>query len=232
MRVHYLQHVPFEPLGAIEEWVQKKGYQLSGTHLYLNQNFPELNRVDLLVVLGGPMGVYDEDDYPFLREEKKFLEKALASDKIILGICLGAQLLADTLGAKIYRTPYLEIGWFPIQLTEWAKRSDLFRGFPEEFTPFHWHGETFELPKDANRIAFNTATENQGFIYGDRVLALQFHLETTPQSAELLIKNGQTDLERGGDYVQNPEEILSKNELFSQNNRLLFTLLDRLATVK
>ncbi len=181
MKLHWLQHVPFEGLGIIEEWAEANGFGITRTRLFAGEQLPEIGTFDWLVVMGGPMGIYDHVDHPWLVAEKQLIKNAIEAEKTVLGICLGAQLIADVLGAKVYAGPQKEIGWFPIQ--------GLNSFLPKTLTAFHWHGDTFEIPEGASRLASSEACKNQGFIYNDRIVALQFHLETTPESMEALIEN-------------------------------------------
>ncbi len=228
MRIHYFQHVPYEPPAYIEKWAEKKGYSIKGTHFYKNDLFPDFSSFDLLVVMGGPMGVYDEDKYPFLRKEKVFIENAIRLNKKVLGICLGAQLIAEVLGARVYKNKEKEIGWFPTYLTPEGKKQTLFQDFPDEFMPLHWHGDTFEIPSGAVRTAYSDITPNQAFVYGTNVVALQFHLEVTPESLKGLIDNSKDELEEKGNYIQSPQQMLSKNEYFVVSNSLMEKLLENL----
>ena len=154
MRIHHLQHVPFEGLGSIEEHLIRQGHQLSATHFYLNQKMPELEDFEALIVMGGPMGVADVTDYPWLTSEMNLIDRAISSGKKVLGICLGAQLISAALGARVYRNNCREIGWWPVSTVENVTGSDL---LPESFVPFHWHGDTFDLPEGANLLAYNTS---------------------------------------------------------------------------
>jgi GMP synthase (glutamine-hydrolysing) len=180
--------------------------------------------------MGGPMGIYDEDKYPWLLSEKNYIEKAVVQEKIILGICLGAQLIADVLGAKIYPNKHKEIGWFPIQKTRETAQTRLADFLPAQIDAFHWHGDTFDIPEGAIHIAKSKACENQGFIYDDHVVALQFHLETTEQSAKGLIDNCQDDIKEGP-FIQSSVEILSDKKRFVRINLLMSKLLDHLSYV-
>ncbi len=225
IRIHYLQHVSFEGLGSIEPSVKEKGHQLSSTHLYKNPVFPEINAFDWLIIMGGPMGVYDEDRYPWLKPEKRFIEKAIAGEKIILGICLGAQLIADVLGVKVYKNAYKEIGWFDITTTPEINSTLLSGIIPSPLEAFHWHGDTFDLPAGAVNIASSVACKNQGFILEDRILALQFHLETTPESAAALIDNGRHEL-NGSGFVQGEEEMLADPARFVRINKVMRKVLE------
>jgi GMP synthase (glutamine-hydrolysing) len=206
MRIHYLQHVPFEDLANIAPWAKARGHTIAGTALYAGEALPALEAVDWLIVLGGPMGVGDTRAYPWLQSEKAFVREAIDAGRLVLGICLGAQLIADALGAKVRRNVCKEVGWHPVTLTEAGEHSPLFQGVPKAFMAFHWHGETFEIPAGAQHIATSPACLNQGFTYGDRVLGLQFHLETSEAAAERLIAHCPEDL-ADGDYSQSADEI-------------------------
>ncbi|ACO03419.1 MAG TPA: type 1 glutamine amidotransferase [Persephonella sp.] len=227
MRIHYIQHVHFETPANIYRWADYKKHQIEGTKLFLNDPFPDIGSFDLLVILGGPMGVYDEDEYPWLKDEKKFIERSIKSGKKILGICLGAQLIADVLGGKVYKNRYKEIGWFDVQLTSEGKKSKFFSDLPERFTAFHWHGDTFEIPDGAVHTARSEACENQAFVYEDRVVGLQFHLETDLQTAKGLIENSEEELKEKGIYIQSPEYILSREDNFNTIEKLLYRFMDR-----
>lgn len=183
MNVHYLQHVAFEGLGSIEAWVRRGGHTLGATHFYRGDPLPAVDAMDLLVVMGGPMNIYEEADYPWLADEKRFIERAIAAGRRVLGICLGAQLVADVLGARVYANAEKEIGWFQVEKTESAAASRLFAAFPAQLDVFHWHGDTFDIPAGAVRVARSAGCANQAFVYDKRVVGLQFHLETTSDSA-------------------------------------------------
>jgi GMP synthase-like glutamine amidotransferase len=212
MRIHYLQHVPFEGLGNIEDWAISKGHQISDTQLYNNDPLPEPEELDWLIVMGGPMNIYEEDRFPWLAREKVFIKDAIDSGKIVLGVCLGAQLIASVLGAKIHKNQYPEIGWFDVRLTDAASRSGVFKRIPERFTAFHWHGDTFDLPPGATWIAESDACRNQAFEYsvrgGGLVIGLQFHLDTTIGSIRRLVEYCGDELVPG-EYVQNESELLA-----------------------
>jgi len=206
MRAHYLQHVPFEGLGSIESWLQTNGYEISATRLFDSEELPSLDDIDLLIAMGGPMSVNDEQEYPWLTAEKEFVRDAVHSGKAVLGICLGAQLIASALGARVYPNAVKEIGWFPI--TDVVSAGSSFSCFPESVDVFHWHGETFELPSGATQLARSIGCENQAFQFGDSVIGLQFHLETTPESAKAIVTNCRAELSPS-EYVQTETEILA-----------------------
>ena len=230
MRVHYLQHVPFEGLASMEPALLASGHTLTASRLYESALLPTTDEFDWLIVMGGPMGANDEAEYSWLTDEKRLLERAIASDKIVLGVCLGAQLVAAVLGAPVYANAHKEIGWFPIERGQAAAESTIVRAFPEAVEAFHWHGDTFDLPAGAVHVARSAACENQAFVYRERVLALQFHLETTRESAKALIENCGHEL-TDGPYLQSAERILSSNDRFTRINQVMQRLLECLAAI-
>ena len=229
MNIHYLQHVPFEGLGSIEAWLKTGNNQLTDTRLYKNDCLPKVDSFDWLIVMGGPMGVDDEDQYPWLKQEKQFIRQAIESGKIVLGICLGAQLIAAALGAKVYKNKNPEIGWFNINRHSEAEGTILSAVFPPQVEVFHWHGDTFDIPAGAQSLAFSAACSNQGFVFDNRVVGLQFHLETTPEIAQELVNNCCDELD-GSRYVQSEDEILFDAKKFSRINQVMVNILNCLET--
>lgn len=225
MKLHYLQHVPFESLGFIEEWAKAYGFAISVSQLFNNDSLPDLGDFDWLVVMGGPMGIYDHDEHPWLVAEKDFIRRSIGAGRTVLGICLGAQLIADVLGAKVYPGPQKEIGWFPIRRTEGAPEL-----LPDEATVFHWHGDTFDIPAGAIRLAASAACRNQGFVYKHRVVALQFHMETTVGSMEALIGNCSHEL-TDSPFIQSAEEMRAGQGNIASINAAMKSLLDYLLQV-
>jgi len=227
-RVHWLQHVPFEGLGSIEPWLTTRGYSITRSRLYAHEPLPNVDDFDWLIVMGGPMNVDDEAHYPWLAAEKCFIKVAIDAGKTVLGICLGAQLMARALDAKVQKTGTKEIGWFPITLMNLAALSPLFEEHTPVFQAFHWHSDSFAVPKGAVKTASSEACANQAFVFGERAVALQFHLETTQASAQTLIKHCADDLQPGT-WVQSAKAMLAEPERFKALNRHMDSLLARLA---
>lgn len=187
MKLHILQHVPFEGPGRIADWAAGHGIGLGATRLFCGETLPDPAEIDGVVVMGGPMNIYQHRDFPWLPEEKRFLERALGLERKVLGVCLGAQLLASVLGAQVYQNPAKEIGWFGVEFTPAARRR--FAALPETLLVLHWHGDTFDLPRGAERLAESRLCRNQGFTVGKQVLALQFHLEAGVPECRSLIEH-------------------------------------------
>ncbi len=227
MRMHTLEHVPFEGPANIGAWAKERGHMFTRTFLYEGGKFPHWDEFDWLVVMGGPMNIYEVEKYPWLIAERNFIEKAIAEKKIVLGVCLGAQLIADILGGSVYKNHHKEIGWFPVQLTEKAKKGPLFAGAPECFTPFHWHGETFDLPPGCTRLAESEGCSNQAFEYKGRVIGLQFHLESTQESIKQLIDHCGNELVKG-QYIQTKETMLSQTDHLLAIEQTMTKVLDNI----
>ncbi|WP_456434161.1 type 1 glutamine amidotransferase [Thermosulfuriphilus sp.] len=223
-RLHYLQHVPFETPGLIIDWAKSAGFEISKTALYSGDGFPPLGEIDLLVVMGGPMGVHDDEAYPWLKEEKNFLSQALKERIPTLGICLGAQLLAAILGAGVRRNSYKEIGWFPVELTKAGRDHPLCQDIPDRFLAFHWHGDTFDIPAGGVHLARSEACENQAFLYEDYVLGLQFHLEVGPENVAALVEHCEHEITEAP-FIQSKEAILGEPDLYEQMRPVLYELL-------
>ena len=227
MRAICLQHVPIEDPGALSPALAKRGVALTTTRVYESANLPDLNTFEMLIVLGGPMSVNDTGVHAWLEAEKRFIAETIQAGKTVLGVCLGAQLVADTLGATVFKNPHREIGWFPVERLASAASHPLARVLPDRFEAFHWHGEACSLPRGAVHLARSEACPNQAFAWGDKVLALQFHLETTPAAVENLASHCPQDLTPGR-YVQHRTAMTQQPERFLAANRLMGRILDAL----
>jgi len=179
MNVLIIKHVDFEGPGLIEYCLRQEKISYQILNLKPGAPFPKLDGFTHIILLGGPMNVYEEDRYPFLKNEDLFIKEAIQRGKSILGICLGAQLIAKALGAKVFKAPVKEIGWYDVSLTKIGSNDPLFSNFPKIFPVFQWHEDTFEIPKAGKLIATSSPIPHQAFRYGENAYGLQFHLEVT-----------------------------------------------------
>lgn len=224
MRILCLQHVPFETPAAIADWAARRRHQLDCVLLHEDQRLPHIMDFDMLVLMGGPMSVNDEATLPWLADEKQYLRRAIHAGRRVLGVCLGAQMIADVLGAPVTRNRHREIGWFPLN-RERGLAPEHAALLPASMPAFHWHGETFALPPGAVRLASSAACTNQVFCAGDRILGLQCHLEITPAVAGDLIRHCGDELV-AAPYVQTAAELLAQPQRFAAANNALDRLLD------
>ncbi len=229
MRIHYFQHMPYEGLGNIEHWIREKNFPLTSTKFYEELKLPNFNDFDWLIIMGGPMSVHDEDKYPWLIKEKNFIKDAINDNKIVFGICLGSQLIAETLGVNVHPNTEKEIGWFPVKFTDAGKSNEIFKSFPEEMTVLHWHGDTFELPSGSIHLAESQCTKNQAFAI-HKVIGLQFHLEVNETNLKNMIKFGRDDL-ISSQFVQNEKEILENTNHIKKNNEFMTKLLENILEI-
>ena len=225
MRVHWLQHVEHEDLGSIAPWMAARGHTVSCSRLHRGELPPAPDAYDWLIVLGGPMNIYQHAEHPWLVAEKQAIRAALLAEKRVLGICLGAQLLADQLGGPVVKSPVLEIGWYAVKITEAAASDTLFRGFPSEFMAFHWHGDSFTMPYGAVPLMASAACANQAFSAGPKVVGIQFHLEATAANARDWLA---VERPTAAPSVQTTEAILAAMPHFAANNRLMLRLLENI----
>jgi GMP synthase-like glutamine amidotransferase len=221
-------HVPFEGLGCIENWISVNNHSASYTKFYESAHLPKLTDIDWLIIMGGPMSVHDEAEFPWLINEKRFIRKAIEMGKTIIGICLGSQLIAEVLGSKIFPNNQKEIGWFDIQLTETGKSTSICKKFDDKFKAFHWHGETYNLPSGARHLFRSQACENQGFLYKEKVLGIQFHFEVTDKSLKAMLESGESELIET-ETVQSAVEILKNTGFIENSNKMMFQILDKIA---
>lgn len=225
-RLHALQHVAFEGPGHIGWWALQNGIKLARTQLHQAKGLPDLDDVDGLVVLGGPMSVHDEDAHPWLADEKALISEAIEAGIPTLGVCLGAQLIAEVLGGEVIPADQAEIGWAPIQTTDAAADHPLSQQLVDGQEVLHWHAETVELPPEAVHLATSQACEHQAFAYEDHVLGLQFHLEMDQADVQHLAEASPDDLAREGPHVQTLEEMISEPGRFEACHATLDGLLD------
>ncbi|MFC1728880.1 type 1 glutamine amidotransferase [candidate division KSB1 bacterium] len=238
IRVHYLQHDDFVRPAETDTWARQKGHPVTRSKLLPDRDglrheantFPDPASFDLLIIFGGTMSTYDDKEFRWLTNEKKFVERTVQSGKAVYGICMGAQMLAAVLGANVYRNRYKEVGWHEVTLTPEAARSQVFGILPDRFMAMHWHGDVFDIPRDCTRIAFSEATPNQAFEYDSRIFATQFHPEYNLQSVEEGIQYTPEDLNCSA-YAQSAEEILKNRHYFPAMHEKLFTILDGIETV-
>ncbi|MDR2152778.1 MAG: gamma-glutamyl-gamma-aminobutyrate hydrolase family protein [Helicobacteraceae bacterium] len=261
MKARILQHIWFEDGGTIVEILRDRSFEIDVTRFDMGEKPPPietLNAIDLLVIMGGFMSANDEDKYDWLKPEKELIKRAIDSGVKTLGICLGAQLIAASLGAKVYPNAQKEIGWHKVTAAPLSPADqdlppsdrgdqtfaqnhnatapdnsslspvDRAAFLPHETLAFHWHGETFDLPRGAKLVASSAACKNQAFTIGRHVIALQFHLETTPNGAKLLVENCCDEL-IDAPYIQNESEILNApSENYAALKRVMTAALDYL----
>ena len=203
-KIWVLQHTACETLGAIADALEAEALAWQYVRVFEGKPVPaEIGDAGGLIVMGGPMGVYEQDRYPHLKDELRLIESALKSGKPVLGVCLGSQLLASALGAKVSKGPCKEIGWYPIRLSETASQDRLWSNAPREFTVLHWHGDVFDLPAGAVNLASSELTAHQAFRYGTCAYGFLFHLEMSEDMiAELAMVFADELREAGGDAAR------------------------------
>ena len=178
--IRVIQHIECETPGTIADILNEKGISIQTVDAYKGEPVPkEMGAAAGLVIMGGPMGVYEEERYPFVCDEIRLIEQAVKEDKAVLGVCLGSQLLAKALGARVTKGKKKEIGWYPVSLTEGATKDRLWTGVEPSFIAYHWHGDVFELPRGAEPLASSALTPCQAFRYGERAYGFLFHMEVT-----------------------------------------------------
>ncbi len=224
--IHTLSHVPFEGPGHIADWAAVRGHRISHARLFDGDAIAPSADYDWLLVMGGPMGVHDTERFPWLIDEADAIREAVAAGKTVLGVCLGAQLIAHALGARVAPHAHKEIGWFPV--TRLPAAEARFSHMPASLPVLHWHGDRFDLPQRAQHLFRSDACEPQGFSIDERVFGFQFHFETTPESLAALVENCREELQEGP-FVQPEAEILAQNAHFSAMHRVLDRFLDELA---
>lgn len=226
MNILILKHFEFENYSMIHHWAEVHGHQALIREPASGLLKQEFDDADLIIITGGPMSVYEEEAYPWMVQEKECILEAIRQEKKVLGICFGAQMLAEILGGRVYRHSYQEIGWHRIVRT--AERHVWLQDVPEEFYSFQWHGDTFELPPGSVWLAHSEGCVNQAFSYNDNTVGLQFHLESSPRSIELMLHNWKDAL-REAPYIQSAEQIKKEMDRSEQAIEILYSILDRIS---
>ena len=246
LRIHALFHTDYEDFSFIKQWANSQNHSMSYTRSYHNDVLPQHDSFDWLIVMGGPMSVHDEEKHPWLIDEKRLIKQSIDNGKTVIGVCLGAQLIAHCLGATVQPANVKEIGWLPIRLTAEGRSQSLLQVLPKQsFTVFHWHGDGFDCPQGATAIATSEAWANQGFIYqtslykelGTWVVGWQCHFEVTKESLVKMVANGHNTIQSGLiDYpktVQSANTIIEAgNKYIEDNNARLAAMLNRIAKTK
>lgn len=228
MRVHALIHADFEGLGAIQIWLNKKNYFIRETHTYRGEALPLVDDFDWLIIMGGPQNLKELEKYSYLQDEIRLITQAIQKGKLILGVCLGAQLIAESLGGKTETSPEREVGVFPLQLTEKGYADPIMRHFPDEFPVAHWHNDMPGLSAGATILAASRGCPRQIIRFKPSVYGLQCHLELTIENVREMLNHDQSEL-RPNRYTQTREELLSHN--YSSINQWLFMFLDQFCKV-
>jgi GMP synthase-like glutamine amidotransferase len=230
MRIQLLEHDAEDfSRTNISFWAADKGYPLNQTYVCNNEELPRLDSFDWLMVMGGSQHAWDEQSNPWLKEEKAFVAEALAKGKPFLGICFGAQLLAEALGGRAFTNAYKEIGWHEVSLSREGRESFLFKNIPASFITFHWHSDHFSLPEGCTRLADSKASENQAFVCGGRpVVGLQFHPEYTREMVSYYAREHSKDWQPDV-FVSGKEKVLARTKELQDTYWLMETLLNNMA---
>ncbi len=205
------QNEKCEHLGVFSKILNENNISYQYIKLYEEEEIPNLNDYSAIIILGGPMNVYEERKYPFLKKENSSIKEALKINKPMLGICLGAQIIARAAGAKVYPAKRKEIGWFTLNLTTGGIENDVFRGLERQFTVFQWHGDTFDIPSGSIKLAKSNLFPNQAFSIGKTIYALQFHLEVTKKMILEWVNRYEDELVTLKEEVD-PDEMLKSSE--------------------
>jgi len=230
MHIHYFQHDHFEDLGYIGDWASSHNITSSVTRFDINPELPLVESFDWLVVMGGKMGVNDSAEFPWIDDEIEFIKKVIRSGKIVIGICLGAQMVAKALGAKVYKNKEQEIGFMPVYYSPNALNDNVFMHFAGDLTVMHMHYDVFDLPSGATTMAYSEVTPCQAFIYGKNVFALQFHFEITESNAPEFIREITPEI-LPGKHVQTPDEMMKHINYCPKNNLIFSKMLENILAI-
>jgi GMP synthase-like glutamine amidotransferase len=229
MRLHLFEHEPFDiRQNNIITWAENKGYEINRTDVFKGDQLPSQNDYDWLIVLGGFQHAWQEQQYPWLAQEKQFILEALLAKKVILGICFGAQLLAEALGGRVFQNGKDEIGWRSVRLSPEGKRSFLFKNLPETFLTFHWHSDHFSLPPGCSGLAYSEPTPYQAYTHkAHRIAGLQFHPEYTIEMVRSFARDYGHEWKKDK-YVAGKEAVLSASDKIPETYWLMEQLLDNM----
>lgn len=223
MKIHAILHASFETVGSIENWASENSHSLRLTHSYLNEPLPGIEDFDVLIIMGGPQSPREQDIYPYLANEISLIQLAIKANKVVLGFCLGAQLIGEALGAQTLKSLEKEIGIWPITLTEEGKKDALFESFDDSFDVIHWHNDMPGIPEEAVLLASSPGCPHQAFRYKDRVYGFQFHMEITQENAKTMCQHCADDL-KPSKFTQSKEDLLNSD--FLSVNKKLNLILD------
>jgi len=229
MKILCIFHASFEKLGYIEIWANKNNHIIRKVNPYRGETLPKIDDFDFLIIMGGPQSTLQIENAPYLLDEIEFIKEAIQMDKRVLGICLGAQLVAEALGAKTEISPHHEVGMYLVELLDDSRSDPVFRHFPSKFEAMHWHHDMPGLPEEAALLARSEGCPRQAFRYGDRVYGLQFHFEMTEILLTGMVENCLGDLIEKGKYVRPVKEILETD--CSEINLKLESILEYLANL-
>jgi len=230
MKILIITHATFEKPGSIKTWAEMHDHNMVEIKPYAGETLPEVNDFDLIVVMGGPQSPLSIDESPYLNDEIQLLAQAIRLNKKIIGVCLGAQLISEALGAKTERSPDREIGSYPIVLLNGAKDDPVFSKFSQEFDVMHWHNDMPGIPDGAILLAKSEGCPRQIYRYGDRIYGFQCHFELTKNLVTEMIKHCAEDIKAGGRFVMTPEELMNVN--YDDINAKMNAVLDHLATLE
>ena len=227
MHLHYFQHDNFEDLGFIGNWATSRNITTSVTRFDMNPELPAHESYDWLVVMGGKMSVNDQADFSWLETEIAFIKEAIGLGKIVIGICLGTQLIAKATGSAVYKNSGPEMGFWPVHFLHPAKTDKVFRHFPEKLDVLHVHFDTYELPEGAVNMAESAITKNQAYRIGENVFGFQFHFEVTPQNIFSFLNGVEPELVEG-EFSQTKAQMLELSNCCSFNNSVFSKVLDEI----
>lgn len=230
MNISFILHASFEKPGVIEHWAKKNGHSIQKVNPYRGETLPSVDAFDFLVVMGGPQSPLEMDKSPYLQDEIMLIKQAIDSNKRIIGVCLGAQLISEALGAKTERSPHREIGMHLLELLDDAKHDPVFSHFPAKFEVMHWHNDMPGIPEGAVLLAKSAGCPRQAYRYGDRIYGFQCHFEFTNDLLKGMIENCVGDLVEKGKYIQSVKEILEAD--CSEINAKMEKVLDYLASAR